>query len=304
MLELDLKLLQIFEELYRTKSVSHAAENLRLAQPTVSIGLGKLRKQFNDPLFVRTSTGMEPTPRAMELHEPFVESLAMLRDALRHRVVFDPAQSQRCFRVCMTDISQIVLLPRLLNRLKDVAPSIRVDVFPIAADTPKVLEAGDADLAIGFMPQLEAGFYQQKLFEQSFVCMVRNDHPRIGKSLTLKRFVDESHIQITTSGTGHWIIDKVLDEKHIQRKVALRIQNFLGIAQIVESTDLIVTVPQRLAEAQAGRANVKVFKPPLAFSPYLVKQHWHERYHRDPRNKWLREIVAELFLEPEAPKGR
>ena len=136
----------------------------------------------------------------MELHEPFVESLAMLRDALRHRVVFDPAQSQRCFRVCMTDISQIVLLPRLLNRLKAVAPSIRVDVFPIAADTPKVLEAGDADLAIGFMPQLEAGFYQQKLFEQSFVCMVRNDHPRIGKSLTLKRFVDESHIQITTSG--------------------------------------------------------------------------------------------------------
>src|SRR5437016_3777396 len=117
MLDVDLRLLAIFEEIYRTKSVSQAAENLGLSQPTISIGLAKLRKFFNDPLFVRTSSGMEPTPQAIKLGVPVAEALDQLKQALRHHIVFDPATSARCFRVCMTDISQVVLLPKLLNHV-------------------------------------------------------------------------------------------------------------------------------------------------------------------------------------------
>jgi len=297
MLDVDLKLLTIFQEIYRTRSVSQAAENIRLSQPTLSIALGKLRKRFNDPLFVRTSAGMEPTPLAAELLVPVSEALGLLAYALRHQIVFDPKQSERCFRICMTDISQIVMLPRLLNYLKDAAPSIRIEVINISAMTPKLLESGEADLAIGFMPQLEAGFYQQKLFSQRFVCMLRKDHPRIGDRLSLKQFVEESHLQVAASGTGHWIIDKLLDEKHVERKIALRVPNFLGIGLIVANTDLLVTVPKLLGEALAGTADIKTIKPPINFPPYAVKQHWHERYHHDPRNQWLRSVVAGLFLQ-------
>src|SRR5258706_12758420 len=129
MLDVDLKLLTIFQEIFRTRSVSQAAENLRVSQPTVSVGLAKLRKRFNDPLFVRTSAGMEPTPLATELLAPVSEALGLLSYALRHQIVFDPKKSDRCFRVCMTDISQLVLFPRLLNQLKEAAPSIPNQVF-------------------------------------------------------------------------------------------------------------------------------------------------------------------------------
>jgi len=297
MLEIDLKLLAIFEEIYRTRSVSEAAENLRFSQPTVSIGLAKLRKFFNDPLFVRTSSGMNPTPQATKLYPPVIEALEQLKRALRTHVVFEPRTSSRCFRICMTDISQVVLLPELLNHLKDTAPHVRIEVLNIGHNASSLLESGEADLAIGFIPQLEAGFYQQSLFSQRFVCMVRSDHPRIGGKLTLRQFEHEAHIQVITSGTGHYVIDKVIAQRKVKRKIALRVPNFLGIALIVAKSDLIVTVPMRLGETMARMAKVKTIDPPFAFPSYAVKQHWHERYHHDPRNQWLRSVVAKLFCE-------
>jgi DNA-binding transcriptional LysR family regulator len=162
--------------------------------------------------------------------------------------------------------------------------------------------AGEADLAIGFMPQLEAGFYQQSLFSQRFVCMVRRDHPRIDDKLTLKQFEKEAHIQVITSGTGHYIVDKVLQQRHVKRKIALRVPNFLGIALIVANSDLVVTVPARLAQAVAAMANVKTVESPISFPAFAVKEHWHERYHNDPRNQWIRNVVAQLFLETRTRK--
>lgn len=294
---IDLKLLAIFEEVYRTRSVSEAAENLRVSQPTISIGLAKLRAFFNDPLFVRTSTGMDPTPQAKKLYPPVTESLEQLKRALRTHIVFDPRTSSRRFRVCMTDISQVVLLPELLSHLKDAAPHVRIEVLNIGHGTPSLLESGEADLAIGFIPQLEAGFYQQSLFSQRFVCMVRSDHPRIKGKLTLKQFEHEVHIQVITSGTGHYVIDKVIAQRNVKRKVALRLPNFLGIALNVARSDMIVTVPMRLGQVMTQMANVKTVDPPFALPSYAVKQHWHERYHHDPRNQWLRGVVARLFLE-------
>jgi DNA-binding transcriptional LysR family regulator len=297
MLDLDLKLLAIFEEVYKAKSVSQAADNLRIAQPTVSMGLRKLRQRFNDPLFTRTSTGMEPTPRAADLWQPLTDAHRMIEDALRHKVTFDPKKSERCFRVCMSDISQIVLLPDLVNHMHLVAPQIRIEVIPIAADTPKLLESADADLTIGFMPSLEAGYFEQTLFNQAYVCVARADHPRIRKTLTLKNFADESHLEFVTSGTGHWIVEKTLEDKKIQPRIALRLPNFLGMAAIVASTDLIATVPQRLAAMLAKSSNIRMFTPPISIPTFAVKQHWHVRFHKDPRNIWMRETVANLFLE-------
>ena len=298
--ELDLKLLKVFDEVYKTRSVSRAAENVGVTQPSVSIALAKLRKHFQDPLFVRTSDGMQPTPYAAELIRPVRDGLGLLDGALRHRATFDPLRSDRTFCLCLTDISQAVLLPTLLNHLKQAAPGIQLEIVPISSETPRMLESGDADLAIGFMPQLEAGFYQQKLFEQRFVCVVREDHPRIRNRLTLKQFAEEDHVVVTTSATGHWILDKALEEKRVVRKVSVRLPDFLGLASIIAATDLLVCVPERLGEVIRQSAKVKLLPPPVELPTYLVKQHWHERYHHDAANSWLRGAVAGLFLESRA----
>jgi DNA-binding transcriptional LysR family regulator len=223
--------------------------------------------------------------------------LGLLDGALRHRVTFDPTRSDRAFCLCLTDISQAVLLPTLLNHLKRVAPAIQLEIVPISPDTPRMLESGGADLAIGFMPQLEAGFYQQKLFQQRFVCVVRQDHPRIKSRLSLKQFIEEDHVVVTAAATGHWIVDKALEDKRIARKVSVRLPDFLGLGSIVAGTDLLVTVPERLGEVIRQASKVKLLAPPVELPTYLVKQHWHERYHHDASNRWLRGVVAELFLE-------
>ncbi len=185
----DIELLFIFDEIYKSRNVTRAAENLGLPQSTVSIGLGKLRTHFGDRLFARTSKGMEPTPRAQNAVQDVRAAIAAWQHALADQPVFDPAASTREFAICMTDISEIVLLPTLLNHLQQIGPGITLDVSKIATDTPERLEGGEVDLAVGFMPHLESGFYQQKLFDQHFVCLVSSSHPRIRDSITVEQFL-------------------------------------------------------------------------------------------------------------------
>jgi len=300
---LDVRLLMVFDEIYKTRSVSRAADSLDLGQPAVSIALAKLRRHFDDPLFVRTSTGMDPTPLGEELVRPVRVALDALERVLGHRAVFDPRTSDRRFCVCMTDISQLVLLPRLWAHLRATAPGVRIDIAHLSADTPRLLETGEADLALGFIPQLEAGFYQQALFRQDYVCMVSADHPRIRERLALADFEAEDHAVVSFSGTGHLIIDRELARHGITRRVALRIPNFLGVAFVIEHTDLVVTIPRRLGEVLEGRGRFRVFPVPFELPDYAVKQHWHERYHHDPGNRWLRALISELLSEAAAPRS-
>lgn len=295
MQSLEIRLLSVFDEIYKTRSVTRAADNLGLGQPAVSIALGKLREHFNDPLFVRTSTGMEPTPLGEELVQPIRGAIDALANALRYRTAFDPATAQRSFRICMTDISQLVLLPRLWAELRATAPGVRIEIAHLTAETAKMLEAGEADLALGFMPQLEAGFYQQSLFRQHYICMVSADHPRIRDSLSLAQFEAEEHAVVSSSGTGHLIVDREIARQNIARRVALRVPNFLGVAFVVEHTDLLVTIPTRLGEVLAGRGHFRTFPVPFELPDYAVKQHWHERYHHDPGNRWLRRLISGLL---------
>jgi DNA-binding transcriptional LysR family regulator len=293
----DLKLLAVFDEVYKTRSVSRAGENLGVAQSSVSISLARLRRHFGDPLFVRTAEGMQPTPHAMTLVAPVRQALELLRGITRHQAAFDPATAQRTFRICMTDITHLALLPPLINRLRGIAPGINVEITHISSQTQKMLESGEADLAVGFMPQLEAGFYQQKLFEQDFACVVRSGHPRVRSRLTQAMFERENHVLVTASGTGQNLVEEELHRLGVQRNVALRLPNFLGLGGLVASTDLIVTVPSRVAQTLVRIADVKAVRPPFLLPTFAIKQHWHERYKQDPANGWLRAVISDLFLE-------
>ena len=297
MTNIDLRLLTIIAELHRTRSVSQTAENLDLSQSTVSMSLARLRKHFNDPLFVRTSSGMEPTPHAVQLIELLSHAESLLETALEHHVVFDPATSDRTFHICSTDIAKITMLPKLMGRFRTLAPSARVELRDMSDHTSELLESGQLDLAVGFIPPMGAGFCQQRLFPERFVCALRSDHPRIRNRLSLDQFQDEVHLAITTTGTGHGIVDRTLEEKHIRRNIGLRVTGFLGIAGIITSTDFLTVIPDQIGRALAAHAPIHLLELPFQIPAYFVMQHWHERYTHDPAVRWLRGVFAELFLE-------
>jgi DNA-binding transcriptional LysR family regulator len=297
---IDLKLLSVIGELHRTRSVSQAAEHLEVSQSTISMSLAKLRKHFNDPLFVRTSAGMEPTPHASELIYMLQKAETLLQSALDHHVVFDPQASDRVFRLHSTDIAQVTLLPKLMRRLKTIAPSVGIHLDRISSDTSKLLESGELDLAVGFILPMGAGYCQQRLFKDRFVCAVRRDHPRIKEAITAEQFESETHLAVAMTGTGHVVIEKTLEAKKIHRKVGLTIPSFLEIGSILINTDFVATLPEQLGRHWAAAGLIRVLPFPFELQSYCVMQHWHERYGQDPANRWMRTVMADLFLSSPA----
>jgi DNA-binding transcriptional LysR family regulator len=292
---LDANLLQLFELIYSTRSVTRAAEQLGLAQPTVSIWLGKLRKHLDDPLFVRTPSGMQPTPEADALIDTVRQALESLRALSQREARFDPATSDRRFRIGMTDASHITLLPQLLAHVRSVAPGVRLGAEQIDGQIGARLESGEADLALGFIPELGAGFYQQSLYTQDWVCLANRNHPRITETLTLADYQREEHIHIV-SGTGHNLLESSLERHHLPHRVVLELPGFLGLATIVSTTDLLVTLPRHIGETLARIGGLRVFPCPIPIPGFTVRQHWHARYHNDPGNRWLRGVCTALFL--------
>ncbi len=299
---LDLKLLRLFDLLYNNGSVTRTAEMLGQSQPTVSIWLGQLRRMLNDPLFVRTPAGMQPTPRADALVGIVREALDSLRRLSETQPDFDPSVAKRRFRICMTDASHITLLPQLLAHVRTQAPGVAIVAARIDADTPRALQAVDVDLALGVIPDLEAGFYQQTLFDQDWVCLANARHPRIGKTLSLKTYKAEAHIGIIY-GTGHRLLDAALQAHGIERRVLLELPGFLGLPAIVSTTDLIASLPRQIGETLARLGDLRVDPCPVPIPTFAVKQHWHARYHHDAANRWLRGVCAELYMH-RAPRER
>jgi len=297
---LEPKLLRLLDLLYTTRSVTKSAEQLGQSQPTVSIWLGRLRTQFNDPLFVRTPDGMQPTPRTDGLIATVREVLEGLRRLSESEAVFDPASSQREFRIFMTDASHVTLLPRLFSHVRALAPQVRLEAATIDASLVPALQSGEADLALGLVRGLEAGqeagFYQQSLFGQDWICLCNARHPRIGATFTLQDYLAESHIGIV-SGTGYMLLDSTLKALGVERRVLLELPGFLGLAAILSNNDLVATLPRHIGETLAQAAGLRVLACPLPIPPFTVKQYWYARYHHDAANRWLRGVCAELFMD-------
>jgi DNA-binding transcriptional LysR family regulator len=293
---LDLNLLTVFDAVWRLKSVSRAAAEIGLSQPAASNGLRRLREHFRDRLFVRIADGMLPTPVAKELGPVISDALSRIHVSLRRRRDFVPRVEQRTFTIIMTDIGEIVFLPSLLRYIKDHAPGISVRTAQLSSDKTRLaLESGDVDLAIGYIPQIKSGLYQQRLFNTEYVCIVRKDHPAIGAMLTRKQFLTATHAVADAAGTGHHIVEKQLERLGIHRRIGLWVPNFLALPMIVASTDMIATVPEPLGAAFVKTENIKLIPLPISFPRLTIKQFWHERYHDDPASRWLRQSVTALF---------
>jgi DNA-binding transcriptional LysR family regulator len=294
---IDLNLLVIFDAVYQLRNLTAAGRELGLSQPAMSHALGRLRSTFNDPLFVRLARGLEPTPLADEIAPSLIHGLSEIRGSLE-RKTFNPATSSRVFRISEGDIAEAVHLPRLLREIEKMAGGIRLHSQEIPG--PRLTDAlgnGEVDLATGVGYTLGGGCREAKLFESEYACVLRADHPLIGSRLTLKQFKDARHILVSPKGAVHHgaVIEKALSRRDIAARIVVEVSHFNGVAALLTSSDLIATVPMGLAQTMKLLANVKVLPLPIPIPRFTVSLYWHERFHRDPANIWLRKIYQGMF---------
>lgn len=296
----DLNLLLVFNQLLMDRSVSVAADRLGITQPAVSNALKRLRTALKDDLFIRTSKGMEPTPYALHLSEPVLYALNALQSVLVRRDSFDPLTSTRTFHMAMTDIGEIYFMPPLMEHLSALAPGIRISTQrPNSGDLRTDMESGAVDLALGLQPNLQAGFFQRRLFRQRYVCVYRHGHPRAKSPMTLDQFSSLDHVGVVAANTGHSEIDVLLDRAGVKRNLRLSVPHFVAVGHILQSTDLIATLPERFAERCKVPFGLVVTPHPVPLPEIAITLFWHGKYHRDPANLWLRQLIVELFAQSE-----
>ncbi|WP_175717874.1 LysR family transcriptional regulator [Burkholderia anthina] len=302
----DLNLLRVFDALQRHAHVGRAAEELGISQPSVSYALKQLREQLGDPLFVKVRHGMEPTSRAIEL-VPVVQSvLAEIREHVLTAPGFDARTAKRTFTVAMSDVGEMVFLPKLLKRIAEEAPLVDIRTVSTAPkDLMAALQRSEIDLAVGYFPDLQGSdVFQQRLFRHSFVCLVRSGHPVLTSGLTRKSFHSLPHAVVRAEGRSQEIVEQFLRSKGIERREMLRSPHFLSIPMVIACTDLIVTVPSAVAEAFSRLADITAVAPPYPMPTFDLKQHWHRCQQSDPGNRWLRALVLDLFGDAQHQEKR
>ncbi len=294
---LDLNLVPIAVALYDELNVSRAAQKLGMSQPAVSMALRRMRATFNDPLFIRAPRGVTPTPRAHALVRAVRPVVTHLQDALRTGETFRPELDSRPFSFALSDVGEMVFLPKLLERLRSVAPNSMIrSVSTPPAQLAQGLESGEIDLAIGYFPDLtKNSFFQQRLFTHHFACLMRARHP-LRTRFTREAFLGTEHAVVRAEGRSQEIFEQFLERKKLKRKIVLLTPHFLSLPMIIARSDLIATVPHALAVYFARLSSgLVVAKPPFDIGGFDVKQHWHRKFHNDSRNKWLRKQVTQLF---------
>lgn len=296
----DLNLLPLLAAIYDHGSVSAAARHLGMSQSSVSAALSKLRDKYRDPLFHRRGPGMEPTLRMRGLIGPLREALTRVDGTLTSEPAFNPSTTERAFTFAMSDLGEMVFMPKILHRIRQLAPRATVrSVAATAAQIERELETGEIDLAVGYFPDLrEKSFLEKHLFFHHFVCLVRANHPIRATTLSLAQFLSLEHAVVYGAGRSYEIFERFLKSKKIHRRIVLQTPHFMSIPSIISQSDLIVTVPHAVGIfVQSTHMNVRIVQPPMRMPRIDLKLHWHRNFQRDPKNKWLRELVASLFSD-------
>lgn len=294
----DLNLLVAFDLLMEEKNVSRAAERLFVTQSAMSHTLQRLRQQLDDPLLVKTPGGMKPTERALSLVDPVKALLRDIKRLIRAPEEFVPAQSRRRFVIAATDYMDLLVLPPLIERIGLGAPGIDIHVKRTESPFPEAdLEHNDLDVVLGFDAILKPPAYlsSTKLFEDRMACVVGMQH-MIGKSgrLTLEEYVSRKHMLISRTGTRVGLIDEWLAERGLARRIALIVPHFLSAPFIVAKTDMILSLPERIALDFIGLAPLKIVPIPIELPAYDLVMVWHPLHDLDPAHRWLRDQIVEV----------
>ncbi|QNP48987.1 LysR family transcriptional regulator [Diaphorobacter aerolatus] len=295
--DFNLNLLFAFDAVERHRSVSAAAQELELTQPAVTAALNKLRIRFENPLFVRTSHGMHPTPRAMEL-APHIKRILEAVRRLDEPDTFSPKTTKNHFKIYVNDVGLVAVLPRVVDRLSHETPNTRLTVLDIRQDeVVSALDNGEIDLAIGHFFDVPNWARQQFLRSTPYVCAMRKDHPVIKDSLSLSQFLGSRHALYWTHGSTYGRLDEALARRGHTRDIALRMPRLGALPFAVAMSDLLVTLPEDLGLVFEKLLPIKLLPVPLSVPDIQVKQYWHERLHADPIHEWFRNLVKNVISE-------
>lgn len=297
MSRIDLNLLRLFNVLVAEKSVTRAARRLNLTQSATSSALSRLRQALNDPLFIRTSEGLVPTAKAEALIEPVRQSLTTIEEAINEVADFNPAATKERFSLRAQDHTLRVLLPYLVPLLSKEAPTLELDLQPLyGVEVFQQLKVGELDIVISYFNGKDCDNLRfTRLFTERSVAIVANDHPVIKDALTLEQFAQAEHVVLRRQGT--WLtspIDRALHEVGKSRKVRMTIPGHLAAPLVVESSDMVATVPENFARRFEKEYKVKWFPLPISLPPIEVSMAWHERAQRNPAHRWLRNLISQF----------
>jgi len=304
---LDINLLRVLVALEERRSVSLAAKALGRSQPAVSAALARLRTQLGDPLFLRSGAVMVPTPRAVAVIAASRDALDIVDRRIVPPAAFMAASSEQPVRLALSDVGEIVFLPRILAMLRIHLPAATVNsLSPLAEVVGRELEFGRIDLAIGYFPDLAGhSFSQQVLFNDTFACLIRADHPIRAERLSDEKFRQLEHVVVRAESRTEEVMERFLAKRGIQRRVVLTTPHFASIPMLIAQSDLVVTVPEPLARHFAAlSANLRIIGLPFKPPTIALKQFWHRRYQHDARSQWLRARVFGLFEYRRSGEGR
>lgn len=294
----DLNLIRVFEAISHDRSVSVAADKLGLSQSAVSNALNRLRREFDDPLFVRSRKGMQPTPRAQDLADVFQEAMSRIRGGLSAGTVFEPATAERCFNLLMTDVGEILFLPGILEKLNLHAPGIDLNIVQAGIQRyEEMLESGLADLAIGRI-RLGETLNSELIHSSPFVVLASSSNRFLGRDaegkpmVTFENYLAAPHVNIEWQGPANNPLRRALGENAGRRRLALSIPHTTVLPMILERTDLMATIPKVFADKLLTNQALCTCPAPFPIEQNFVYQWWHRRNDRDPANVWLRSLFS------------
>ncbi|CAH2776334.1 MAG: Transcriptional regulator, LysR family [uncultured Caballeronia sp.] len=287
----DLNLLRVFNAIIEERSLTRAGQRLALSQPAVSYSLGRLRTLFDDPLFIRTRVGMQPTPIALELAAIVARALDTVREALRYAERFDPAISTRTFRLSLLDAGGVACAA--LQRFASRVVKLRIESTPVE-EIEEALRVSRLDFVIGNLPELTARTRHRFLFDETYVCMTRKRPglPR-GAQIDLAAFTEVPHVQVLSVEHSRHALEDAFRSQGVGRNTLLELPHFVALPSVLGVTDYYATLPRRLAQIFNRDGRFKVYELPVQLPAATVTMHWHENFDNDEGNVWLRELLTE-----------
>ena len=289
----DLNLFIAFDVIYTEKNLTKSGQVLGITQPAVSNALARLRDLFNDELFIRTSRGMIPTPVANQLIGDIRNALSLIQNTISVSEKFDPSTAEMTFKISIGDTSEYRLLPLLIKELAEIAPKVKVETYLTARkDAPRELASGAIDFSIDPPLQSDQHLKHEKIYQEDYVMIVREDHPILKKQkISMEDYLDLSHIHISNRKTGMGHVDMTLYKLGLTRDIYLRAQHFLVAPYIVEQSDMAITTTKGFAVDR----NLAWRELPFDIDPLVLHLYWHENNDNESSSKWMRDLMLKTY---------
>lgn len=292
---LDLNLLRVFIAIWDLRSLTAAGDRLGLTQPAISHALRRLRERFGDPLFVRVANRMLPTDAAVQLHEPLDQAFELLNRTLQSGVAFDPRVTERTFRVAMSDIAEVYILPRLMSELARVSPFVRVDIVPFFPDSVvSSMRSGEIDLAIGALSVSDKDCNSTDTLTDRYICLVRAGHPIAKSRLIRSNFAKLRFFFARTTSSVYQLAEQWLADENARPRIAVR-GHFTTAPEIVRRSDLAAIFPRLLALDLHRAKDFRLLDLPFDLPAIEVKVHSHSRFVNDAGIRWMCQTSAKLL---------